>query len=624
MSEYKHLGSSIVGSPLTYTPTGRFPIVGGTVYETYADLINYVTSDSSTAIGGSILFVVADEDSTKNGAYEVLYNNSTVRDTNNQIPFFINGESNLFVRQLHSEISDVPTEPVEDIHLTGVELTTEDDNKTYLVFTLSYTDEPIKVDVSELTSSAVVYEIESGTEESDYVHITIDTDEENLTKTLNVTTKTVALEEATEENDGLTTAFDVKTYVDSKATETLDSAKTYADEEIETAIETATSDLQTYADGKATDALNSAKTYTDETIETAITEAKTEINSTIETAVEGAVTTANTYTDTEIANALANLPEISHDCKLTEDFTTNIKVGFLESGTNLTTEDTITSILKRILMQTIGITAVNPTATLSFASGSGNKEVGTALGTVTFTLGYKDGYYESADKNYYTDATFNTVNETTNGKVAAGCTENTVTLYCNDTVVEGSNTSYTNNTIQTTRNTFTFYTTSEYSAATVTGAKNNIGELVTDKTIAAGSDNSSTLTINFYYAHKVMTLNGVVWNFSTNTLVDADGEYVPSTSLKDSMSGNLLISTTQNENTIYSIPGNSSLAIIVPKGVTFSIYSDSDTKKANNLFSNFKKYETTNSNTIEYDIYIYPNNSTAETKCVGLKYSAIQ
>lgn len=556
MSEYKHLGSSIVGSPLTYTPTGRFPIVGGTVYETYADLINYVTSDSSTAIGGSILFVVADEDSTKNGAYEVLYKNSTVRDTNNQIVYFIEGESNLEVKKLRTEFNGDPTEPVEDIHLTDVELTTEEDGKTYLVFTLSYTDEPIKVDVSELTNSAVVYKIESGTEETDYVHITIDTNEENLTKTLNVTTKTVALEEATEENDGLTTAVDVKTYVDAKATETLNSA--------------------------------------------------------------------NTYTDEQIAEALANLPEVSHDCKLTEAFTTNIKVGFLESGTNLTTDDTITSILKRILMKTIGIKAVNPTATLTFASGSGNKEVGTALGTVTFTLGYNDGYYESADKNYYTDATFNTVNETTNGKVAAGCAENTVTLYCNDVAVEGSNNSYTNDTIQTTPSEFTFYTKSEYNAATVNGAKNNIGELVTDKTIAAGSDNSSTLTINFYYGHNVMTLNGVVWNFSTNTLVDAEGEYVPSTSLQDSMIGNLLTSTTQNENTIYSIPGSSSLAIIVPKGVTFSIYSDSDTKKANNLFSNFKKYETTNSNTIEYDIYIYPNNSTAETKFVGLKYSAIQ
>lgn len=556
MSEYKHLGSSIVGSPLTYTPTGRFPIVGGTVYETYDDLINYVTSDSSTAIGGSILFVVADEDPTKNGAYEVLYKDSTVRDANNQIVFFDNGQSNLEVKKLRTEFNDIPTEPVEDIHLTDVELTTEEDGKTYLVFTLSYTDEPIKVDVSELTNSAIVYEIESGTEETDYVHITIDTNEENLTKTLNVTTKTVGLEDATTENDGLTTAVDVKTYVDGKATETLNSAKTYTDEQIE--------------------------------------------------------------------NALANLPEVSHDCKLTEAFTTNIKVGFLESGTSLTTDDTITSILKRILMKTIGIKAVNPTATLTFASGSGNKEVGTALGTVTFTLGYNDGYYESADKNYYTDATFNTVNETTNGKVAAGCAENTVTLYCNDVAVEGSNNSYTNDTIQTTPSEFTFYTKSEYNAATVTGAKNNIGELVTDQTIAAGSDNSSTLTINFYYGHNVMTLNGVVWNFSSNTLVDAEGEYVPSTSLKDSMSGKLLISTTQNENTIYSIPGSSSLAIIVPKGVTFSIYSDSDTKKANNLFSNFKKYETTNSNTIEYDIYIYPNNSTAETKFVGLKYSAIQ
>lgn len=621
MSEYnKYTGGAIVGSALTYTPTGRFPIVGGTVYETYQDLIDYVKGNKSTAIGGSILFVVADEDETKRGAYEVLFIDPTARNTDGQIKYFVDGVSNLTVRQLHSEISDVPTEPVEDIHLTGVELTTENDNKTYLVFTLSYTDEPIKVDVSELTNSAVVYEIESGTEETDYVHINIVSDDENLTKTLNVTTKTVALEDATEENDGLTTAVDVKNYIDTKATETLDSAKTYADETIETAIETATSELQTYADGKATDALNSAKEYTDTTIETA----KTEINTAITTAAEGAVTTANAYTDEQIA-ALGN---ISGDATLENDITSNIKVGFLEAGTTLTEGMTLTEILTRILVKEIFIKTTNPEAKLTLNSGiEKEREIGTALGTVNFTLGYIDGYYSSADTTYYSNDLFNTKNNTTDGKLNAGCPETSVDLYCDNVAVTGSNTTYTNDTVQTSAKTFKFHTISTYGASTVNTAYSNLGN-PQEVSIVGGTDKSNEISINFYYTTKVEILTGVVWN-ELSQYLDLNGvEYVPSTTLKDSMTlgngGELLKSKTQNQTELITLTGNSSLAVFVPKDKTFVIYADSDTNKVTNLFGNFKKYSTTNTMGIEYDIYIYTNNSSADTKFLGLEYSAIQ
>ncbi len=94
MGEYNKYQGLNIGSGITYVPTGRFPIVGGNVFESYNDLINYINSPTSTAIGGTILFVVSDEDSTKNGVYEIRFKN-TNRDNSGKIPYFINGESNL-------------------------------------------------------------------------------------------------------------------------------------------------------------------------------------------------------------------------------------------------------------------------------------------------------------------------------------------------------------------------------------------------------------------------------------------------------------------------------------------------------------------------------------------------
>ena len=94
MGEYNKYQGLNIGSGITYVPTGRFPIVGGNVFESYNDLINYINSPTSTAIGGTILFVISDEDTTKNGVYEIRFKN-TNRDNSGKIPYFVNGESNL-------------------------------------------------------------------------------------------------------------------------------------------------------------------------------------------------------------------------------------------------------------------------------------------------------------------------------------------------------------------------------------------------------------------------------------------------------------------------------------------------------------------------------------------------
>ena len=48
MGEYNKYQGLNIGSGITYVPTGRFPIVGGNVFESYNDLINYINSPTST------------------------------------------------------------------------------------------------------------------------------------------------------------------------------------------------------------------------------------------------------------------------------------------------------------------------------------------------------------------------------------------------------------------------------------------------------------------------------------------------------------------------------------------------------------------------------------------------
>ena len=215
MSEYTYKGGSIVGSPLTYTPTGRFPLVGGTVFETLADLRAYINASTSTAIGGSILFVVADTNTENNGAYEILFQDTTLRNDDLSIKFFKpNGESNLIENKLGGTVSGGGGESVVgDIYTEKCELKNIGGKQT-LVFTLN-NQQIYFVEVSELQ-----YQSQTAITQ-DYVQIKIATDESTKIQTITAETKTVKMEDAheadTENNieavDGLVTANNLKNYI---------------------------------------------------------------------------------------------------------------------------------------------------------------------------------------------------------------------------------------------------------------------------------------------------------------------------------------------------------------------------------------------------------------------------
>lgn len=320
------------------------------------------------------------------------------------------------------------------------------------------------------------------------------------------------------------------------------------------------------------------------------------------------------------------------DIALDKDITSNIKVGCLNANETLTTGMSLSEILERILIQEVGGKSNNPVVKLVLNSGIENqREVGTALGTVTFDVNYTDGYYSSADTNIYTPAQFNQQNNTTNGKLLAGCVEGDYTLYYNinnivGNIVGQNINSYTSEEIKIQPAEYKFHVNQTYSESEVKMIKSNLGN---DKpvNIVAGNINSNEVTINFYYTTTVGVLNNIYWNESINSLVDNQGNiYNPPTELNNIMllenDGDLLKSTTQNENNEYSIPSLSSQYIIVPQGVTFFIHASADPQK-NNLISQYRKYPVINDKGISYDIYIYSNNGSAAMGVKGLKYNSI-
>ena len=95
MSEYQYKDGIKAGNTSTLISTARFPIVGGSIFRTYADLTQFINDPTSTAYGGATLYVIADTDSSKNGAYEITFKNTNLVDDNGYIKFFNGENSNL-------------------------------------------------------------------------------------------------------------------------------------------------------------------------------------------------------------------------------------------------------------------------------------------------------------------------------------------------------------------------------------------------------------------------------------------------------------------------------------------------------------------------------------------------
>lgn len=316
------------------------------------------------------------------------------------------------------------------------------------------------------------------------------------------------------------------------------------------------------------------------------------------------------------------------DIALDKNITTNIKVGFLEANQTLTAGMSLSQILERIMIKEIGVKANKPSGSISTTS-SISREVGTALGTVQFNVNYTDGYYSSADTSIYTNQQFNQQNNTTGGKLNAQCVNTGNTLYCNSNIVNQNTNVYTDNVIKIEPSEYIFNMDILYNESTVRTAKSNLGNDIILDTIPSGTINSNNVSIKFYYTTNIINLPGVSWNdngINGVAYLEKNGvEYKPSIELQNQMlinnGGKYLTSAEQYVNNEYTVYSDSSLAIIVPKDKTFSIYSKSDLTHSN-IFTTFRKYTTVNNYGVEYDIYISTNNNTtANAIFTGLTYN---
>ena len=320
---------------------------------------------------------------------------------------------------------------------------------------------------------------------------------------------------------------------------------------------------------------------------------------------------------------------------LSNAITPNTTVGFASPDNPIPAGASLEEVLKTILVKEVEATKVTPTNSLTFLVNNevlenDTREVGTALGTITLKPNYTDGYYKSSDTAVYTNAQFNTNNNTTNGKLNAGCAKGDITYYKGATVItdqvsETDGFQYVDNTVTTKNTTYGFQITTAYGASTVNECKTSSGATQSISIEAGTTSKSTEKTVKFYHKTYVNYITGLVWDAANGYLVKDGVQYVPETTLKDTMStnGEFLTSTKQNETEKPQIPAASSLCVIVPKDVTFTVYSTSDSSQSN-LFNQFKKYSTTNQLNIDYDIYIYCNNGDAAFTVTGLIYSNIE
>lgn len=315
---------------------------------------------------------------------------------------------------------------------------------------------------------------------------------------------------------------------------------------------------------------------------------------------------------------------------LSNAITPNTTVGFVNANTTIEAGSSLEEVLRKILVKEVLATSVKPTNSLT-VSGDAQREVGTALGTITLNPSYTDGYYKSSDTAVYTNAQFNANNGTTNGRLNAGCKSGAITYYkgtttITDQVDETDGFQYVDNTKVITNTTYDFYIQTAYQASTVNECKTSSGATQSISIPSGTTEKNDAKTVKFYHKTYVSPIQGLVWDAAQNCLVKNGVKYVPSVELKNTMSeeGAFLTSKEQNKSQTYTIPGASSLCVIVPHNVIFSTYSASDNNKTDLFGDAFKKSETTNDLGIKYDIYIYPNNGGGEFALTGLIYSSIE
>lgn len=112
-----------------------------------------------------------------------------------------------------------------------------------------------------------------------------------------------------------------------------------------------------------------------------------------------------------------------------------VNIGGYNNGDSIPAGTEFETIFRTMLSKSIDVVAVPPKASKNVTGAPGDTvEVGSRL-SFTMAMNYTDGYFQSSDKDLYTDAEFNRLNGTTAGKLSAGCERGADTFKLNDTTI---------------------------------------------------------------------------------------------------------------------------------------------------------------------------------------------
>lgn len=281
----------------------------------------------------------------------------------------------------------------------------------------------------------------SGSDEGDYVTINI-TENPDGTFTVSATTNVVAIDDATEQNDGLVTAYDVKQHL---------------------------SGVGVYNEGHDID-FRTEQGVTGQYIDTAL--------------------------DADI-----------HVAGLSS------AVGGVDIHDTFTAGMSLSEVLRKIFVKDVDVTPKNPKITFNMSDSTVTYEYGSAVSKTMSVSNYIDGYFESSNKTAYPDATFNTNNNTTNGKLDAGCVKGTETYSATSGTVSSATWS-----IDHIHANVTLTATVPYAESTVT-AKTLANQNSTQK-VAAGSL-TPTKDIKCKYRIYVGVIDGTDFSSGTFTSVSS-------------------------------------------------------------------------------------------------------
>lgn len=269
---------------------------------------------------------------------------------------------------------------------------------------------------------------------------------------------------------------------------------------------------------------------------------------------------------------------------------TGVTVGNLSNGTKIAAGSDIMSILTKMLMKELGVSATKPTATLA-GDTSKTVEKGTVVSGKTYTATYKDGKYSGVSGYTYS--------------LAADCAPTGVTW----TGVTGTE-SVSNNIYSIAADDFTVDSTVTISAKIAYNAASNVpvtnfGNNVTTGLIAAGNASTSSITytpsLKWWVGSSETKFDDMTWTSGDVRALALFGDFVT------------------NKTASVTFPkGAKQQVIVVPKGTSFSA-ADGSGATITGTFALTQDVTVTcgGTHTEVYTVYVAPANAGLEGDSVA-------